>query len=128
MKKLGFFFLITTAMFTGCKDTDPVVDPIFAPVIVQGVTATFSAVAPASIKVGQTLTLSGTNFSTTLSDNLVVFTTQNSAVNVMAKTATASTITVDVPATAVTGLIAVKVKGVTAQMATGFGGNLTILP
>jgi hypothetical protein len=128
MKKLIPFLLLIAAIVAGCKDTKAVVEPILPIGPVQGATATFSALAPTSSKVGQTLTLSGTNFSTVLSENLVIFTTQNSAVSVVAKTATANTITVDVPATAISGMIAVKVKGVTAQMATGFGGNLTILP
>jgi hypothetical protein len=69
--------------------------------------STLVSFAPLAAKVGETVTLTGTNFSTVITENVVKF---NGVVAVV-KTATATKITVDVPQGATTGTITLSVKG-----------------
>ena len=57
------------------------------------------------------LALTGSNFSTIASDNLVVFKTATGTVDVSASTATATSLTVVVPITAISGPVSVRVNG-----------------
>lgn len=90
---------------------------------------TFTALAPATGKVGDVVTLTGTNFSTVLSENVVRFAGSAAGTQVQAtvKTATATTITAEVPASAGTGVLSIQVKTATAVMAAGFGGVFTLM-
>lgn len=68
--------------------------------------ATFTSFAPAAAKVGDTITVTGTNFSTTLSDNVVHFTgPQNNVFTGTVISATDTQLKVKVPQGAVTGKI-----------------------
>jgi hypothetical protein len=92
-------------------------------------TPTFTAMAPTSGKVGDVITLTGTNFSTQASKNKVFFTTTTGGTVVLAtvKTATATQLTVEVPASAVTGGVTIDVDGTNASLATGFSNNFTLI-
>jgi hypothetical protein len=70
-----------------------------------------SALSTARTTRNTTVTLTGSNFSTNASDNLVVFKTVSGTVDVAASTATATSITVVVPSSAVSGPVSVKVNG-----------------
>jgi hypothetical protein len=59
-----------------------------------------------------TLTLTGSNFSTNASSNLVVFTTLTGTVEVSASTSTSTSLTVVVPSAATSGLMFVKLNGI----------------
>jgi hypothetical protein len=90
---------------------------------------TFTAMSPSSSKTGETVTLTGTNFSTRISDNKVFFATRTGGTVVLAtiKTATATTLTVEVPQSAITGGILIEVNGTNAVAATGFSTTFTVL-
>jgi gliding motility-associated-like protein len=83
---------------------------------------TITSFTPASGPVGTTVIITGTNFSTTPSNNTVQF--NGTAATVTASTATS--ITVTVPAGATTGKITVTVAGNTATSATDF--TVTVPP
>lgn len=89
---------------------------------------TFSAMSVASGKVSDAITLTGTNFSTVLTENTVKFTgaTAGATVNAVVKTATATSLTVDVPTGAATGVVSIQVKTATAILATNFNGVFTV--
>jgi hypothetical protein len=89
---------------------------------------TFTALSPVHGKAGDVITLTGTNFSTIVLENVVKFTGALSGAPVTAviKSATATSITVEVPTGAVTGLMSIEVKGVYAELATGFNGIFTV--
>ena len=91
---------------------------------------TFTAMSPGSGKTGDIVTLTGTNFSSRISDNKVFFATKTGGTVVLAtiKTATATTLTVEVPANAITGTVMIDVNGVHAVPATGFSTTFTINP
>lgn len=89
---------------------------------------TFTAMAPNSGKTGDVVTITGTNFSTLISDNKVFFATQTGGTVVLGtiKTATATTLTVEVPANVITGAVLVAVKGTNAVLAAGFDATFTV--
>jgi len=89
---------------------------------------TFTAMAPTSGKTGDVVTLTGTNFSTLASDNKVFFATNTGGTVVLGtiKTVTATQITVEVPASAITGGILIDVKGTNAIPTTGFSTTFTV--
>ncbi|NRF38285.1 IPT/TIG domain-containing protein [Pedobacter foliorum] len=91
-------------------------------------TPTFTAMTPLKGKTGDVVTLTGTNFSTRISDNKVFFATNTGGTVVLAtiKTATATTLTVEVPANAITGGIKISVNSIDAIPATGFNTTFTI--
>ncbi|WP_276372187.1 IPT/TIG domain-containing protein [Chryseolinea sp. H1M3-3] len=72
--------------------------------------------APASGTVGTTVTITGTNFSTILSENVVKF----NGVAAVVTNATATTLVVTVPETATTGKISIGVSGKVITSATDF--------
>ncbi len=137
MKKTLYLALLL-AVFTGCKKADNTLPELPAPnPPVVSTTPSVAAIAPASAKPGEVITITGTNFSTVLSENEVVFSssaatgavnTNASTVSVTVKTATATTLTVEVPGTAISGTITVKVKGVTATLSGGFTAAFTVIP
>lgn len=88
---------------------------------------TITSFSPASGPVGTTVIITGTNFSTTPSNNTVLFKvyydgTDGSPTNVVAvvTASTTTSITTSVPATAVTGKISVTTSGGYAQSASNF--------
>lgn len=89
---------------------------------------TFTAMSPASGKTGDVITLTGTNFNPQISENRVFFATNTAGTVVLAtiKSATSTTLTVEVPATAVTGGILITVSGADAVPATGFNTTFTV--
>ena len=97
-------FLVTVI---SCKKTDDSVTTV-APTIIS-----FS---PTTGAAGTTVTITGTNFNTTAASNTVMF--NGVAATVMAATATALTVTV--PAGATTGMITVTVGSQTATSSTSF--------
>jgi len=90
---------------------------------------TFTALSPATGKAGDIVTLTGTNFSTVLTENVVKFTgaLSGAPVTAVVKTATATTITAEVPTGAITGGMSIEVKNVYAVLPTGFTGLFTII-
>ena len=77
---------------------------------------TIASFTPASGPVGTTVTITGTNFSTTPASNTVMFNGTTATVSA----STATSITVTVPSGATTGKITVTVGGNTATSATNF--------
>ncbi|RFZ92089.1 hypothetical protein D0C36_11630 [Mucilaginibacter conchicola] len=95
------------------KNSETVTGPTFT--YLQA--ATFTSFAPASAKAGETVTITGTNFSTVVAENVVKFAgAQNTTVAATVTEATATQLKVTVPQTAATGKIIVNVLN---------GGNLT---
>ncbi|MFO0508167.1 MAG: FG-GAP-like repeat-containing protein, partial [bacterium] len=77
---------------------------------------TIASFTPASGPVGTTVTITGTNFSTTAANNTVLFNGTTAVVTA----STATSITTTVPVDATTGLISVTLSGNTAVSATTF--------
>ncbi|MEI9921894.1 MAG: gliding motility-associated C-terminal domain-containing protein [Bacteroidota bacterium] len=80
---------------------------------------TITSFNPTSGETGTTVTINGTNFSTTPGNNIVKFNGTTAVVTA----STATSITTTVPAGATTGLITVTVGGLTATSATNFVVN-----
>lgn len=110
------------ASVAGCKKTGDVKLPeIEIPV------PTFTALSPSSAKVGEVLTISGTNFSTITTENEVRFTaSSNGTVTATVKTASKTALIVEIPATAISGSITIKVKGLPAVLPNGFNASFTL--
>jgi hypothetical protein len=72
---------------------------------------TLSSISPTSAARGATVTLTGTGFSTTPSNNTVVLTGASGTVDTTPASATATTLTVAVPSTAITGPVLVRTGG-----------------
>ena len=91
-------------------------------------TPTFTAMSPTNGKVGDVVTLTGTNFNPQASENKVYFTTTMGGVIVLAtiKTASATQLTVEVPASAVTGGVSITANGNNAVVANGFNTTFTV--
>ena len=96
-------------LWSACKESE---DPIPPP----ATTPTLTGFSPTSGAIGTAVTLNGTNFSTTLLDNTVKF--NGTAATVSA--ATATSLTVSVPAGATTGKISVEVDNQTATSSNDF--------
>jgi hypothetical protein len=77
---------------------------------------TITSFSPAYALPGETVTITGTNFSTTLSNNTVEFNGTSAAVN----TASATQLTVTAPASGTTGKISVTVSGLSDLSASDF--------
>jgi len=80
---------------------------------------TITSYNPTSAEVGATVTITGTNFSTTTTDNIVQF----NGIDAIVTNATATDLTVTVPSGTTTGKITVSVGGLSATSA----GNFTVL-
>lgn len=89
---------------------------------------TFTAMTPNSGKTGDIITLTGTNFNPQISENKVFFATTTGGTVVLAtiKTATATQLTVEVPANVITGGVLISVSGTNAVPATGFNTTFTV--
>jgi hypothetical protein len=89
---------------------------------------TFQLIDPNKGKVGDVITVTGTGFSTTPAENKVSFTsaTATSPVLGIIKSATATSIKVEVPVGSITGLVTVETKGITAVRAASFDGIFTV--
>jgi hypothetical protein len=108
----------TTTISVKVKNSETTTGPTFTYVT----PATFTNVSPSSANAGNDVTLTGTNFSTTLTDNVVLF----NGVPASVRAATTTSLTVTVPATATGGVIQVLVKGRKAAFSTGFTGAFTV--
>jgi hypothetical protein len=75
------------------------------------VTLSLTSISPASAVRGAAITLTGTGFSSTVSNNIVVFTSASGTVETTAATATSTTLTVAVPSTAISGPVLVRNGG-----------------
>lgn len=78
--------------------------------------ATITEIAPSTGIVGESVTITGTNFSTTSSENIVKFNGATATVT----TATATLLTLTVPHDATSGKITVTTNGVTAESTSDF--------
>jgi hypothetical protein len=96
---------------------------------------TITTVTPSTVSPGQTLTITGTGFSTTPAANTVVFTTATGSSSLQPATAAANLLTVTVPADAITGPVYVASSGrfsnsailsVTANSTTLITSNVTV--
>lgn len=87
------------------SDPDPDPDPVPVPVV-----PTITSISPTSGTVGTEVTISGTNFSTSVGENAITFNGTSST----ATSASATQIKATVPGGATTGSVAVTVKGKTA--------------
>ncbi|MCC8426538.1 IPT/TIG domain-containing protein [Mucilaginibacter sp. UR6-11] len=94
---------VTGAVSLKILNSDLTTGPVFTYLQV----ATVTSFAPAAGKIGDTVLIKGTNFSTTLADNLVKF----KGIQATVFAATATQISAIVPAGAATGAITVSVKG-----------------
>ena len=81
---------------------------------VISVTLTLDSLSPTTIARGGILTLNG-GFDSTAANNTVVFTTSSGTTNVTADTATATTLTVTVPGTAISGSVLVQSGGASSS-------------
>lgn len=84
---------------------------------------TISAISPLSGKVGDAVTITGTNFSTTSTENVVSFNGTAATVT----TVSATSITVTVPTGATTGAITLKVRGKDATPGAGVSTTFTVI-
>lgn len=101
--------LFLSLLWSGCKNSDEVHNPIIpAPTITE-----FS---PTSGSAGTSVTITGTNFSTAAANNVVMFNGTTATVSA----ATGTSLTVSVPAGASSGKITVGVSSQTVSSATHF--------
>jgi hypothetical protein len=82
----------------------------------NGMSPTISGFSPGSGKVGDTVSIQGTNFDTTATDNTVSF----NGVTATVESSTATSIVTTVPSGATTGSISVTVDGMTATSSDRF--------
>ena len=114
----------TGAISVKVKNSDVANGPVFSYVL----PSTFTALSPSNGKTGDIITLTGTNFSTVLTDNVVYFASAGSTLaSAVLKSATTGQLTVEVPASAITGAITVNVKGIASTPANGFNTNFTVI-
>jgi hypothetical protein len=108
----------TGAISIKVKNSEVATGPVFSYIGA----ATFTSFAPAAAKVGDTITITGTNFSTTLADNVVHFSgPQNNVFTGAVIAATETQLKVTVPQDAVTGKIYLTVNsGLKLTSATDF--------
>ncbi len=108
MKKLLFLVVVVAMLWSCGKDDGPSTPPASAP--------TITGFTPKTGPVGTEVTITGTNFSTTKTDNTVKFNGTAATVN----TATATQLKVAVPTGATTGKISVTVDGETVTSTDSF--------
>ena len=113
------------AVGTGASATAVSATPAVQPLAI-------SSISPTSGLVGATVTITGTGFSTTATDNTVTFLGEaadaDNAVVMTVSAATATELTVTVPSGAVTGRISVTVGGQTATSSTDFTVLMSVPP
>lgn len=136
MKRCIYLIAILLGTVMGCSKsaeptpTEPVkTDPIKTDPV-QNTAPTITAITPATLKTGETLTITGTNFSTVTTDNVVTFTAATggttATLTATIKTVSATSLTADAPATAGTWTVSLKVKNVAATLATGVKADVTV--
>jgi sugar lactone lactonase YvrE len=108
LHNLLFLSFVFSLLWSGCKESDDPIPPAAAP--------TLTGFSPTSGAIGTVVTLTGTNFSTILLDNIVKF--NGTAATVSA--ATTTSLTVEVPAGAGTGKISVEVDNQIATSSNDF--------
>jgi len=106
-------FFIATLLLLGCSEseTDDPTPPEPEP--------TITSISPTSGSVGDEVTITGTNFSSTLNENTVTFNGTETPV----ETASSTQLVVKVPQNATTGPVAVTVNGKTVR-----GPDFTVVP
>lgn len=102
-KIAGIFLLALTVMIAGCGDDDNPTEPT---------TLEITSINPTQAMVGESVTISGSGFSTTTSQNTVTFTDN---VTAQVTSASSSELVVTVPQGAANGPITVAVAGETAS-------------
>jgi sugar lactone lactonase YvrE len=115
MKKVSYIFILSLSFFlmwSSCSEKDDPSNPNIP-------TPTLTGFSPTSGTVGTTVTLTGTNFSTTVASNLVKFNGTTATVTA----ATATSLTVSVPAGSSTGKITVQVDNQIATSTSDFTIN-----
>ncbi len=95
--------LVACVLLWSCDDND---DASFDPSIRVN-PLTITNIEPSSALVGSTITIRGTNFSTTPKDNVVAFTGLNGVVNGVVTVSSSNSITATVPSGAITGVVTV---------------------
>jgi hypothetical protein len=104
--------LFISLLVTGCSKDDPAADPDPDPnPNPNPVVTTISGIEPSSGTVGTEVTITGTNFSSTASENNVTF----NGVAATVSSASTTQLVVVVPATATTGNVSISVNGRNAQ-------------
>ena len=111
---LSFVFFL---LWSACKESDDPIPP-------AATAPTLTGFSPTSGAIGTVVTLTGTNFSTTLLDNIVKFNGTAATVS----TATATSLTVEVPAGAATGKISVEVDNQIATSSNDFTVDGPVAP
>jgi uncharacterized protein (TIGR03437 family) len=117
IQRCSFLLLLHLAL-VACKKEDPAPTPVI-PVIP---TPTVTALSPDNGELGTTVTITGTNFSTTATQNAVLFNGKSATV----VSANASSIVAQVPEGAGTGPVTVTTNGKTGTSATPFTYKLTL--
>ncbi len=107
IKRLTVVLLIL-AVSVSCSKDEP--NPVLTPVV-PTVVPTITAIDPTNGTVGTEVTFTGTNFSSTVSENAITF---NGITSTVISSSTTQLLAV-VPENATTGLVAVTVNGETAQ-------------
>ncbi len=110
------------------KITDPEGAKIISPSSPVVITTTFSSITPAAAKAGEIVTLTGNNFSTVLTANVVRFTgsSPGTLVGATVKTATSTALTVEVPNGAATGVVSIEVNSKASVLTSGFNGVFSL--
>ncbi len=115
MKKISHIFILSLFIFllwSSCSEKD---DPSNS----VNLTPTLTGFSPTSGTAGTTVTLTGTNFSTTAASNVVKFNGTTATITA----ATATSLTVSVPAGSTTGKVTVEVDNQVATSTTDFTIN-----
>lgn len=120
------FLLFAAVIAVSCKKAENSEEPIPSP---ASGSPTFTAMSPNSGKTGDIITLSGTGFNSQLSENKVFFATKTGGTVVLAtiKTASATQLTVEVPANVITGSVLIVVDGTNATPAKDFNTTFTAI-
>jgi sugar lactone lactonase YvrE len=117
VKISGMITFVFFMLWSACKESDDPIPP-------TDVEPTLTGFSPTSGAVGTVVTLTGTNFSTTLPDNTVKF---NGTVAIVSA-ATTTSLTVAVPTGATTGKISVQVDNHVATSSNDFTVGAAVAP
>lgn len=112
---VGIVFFISAVLISCKKKAEDPIPVIVAPPTISGVSPS-SGITPNGGVSGTLITISGSNFSTTASENEIKF----NGTTATANSATTTQLTTSVPAGATTGKITVTVNGQTATSAVDF--------
>jgi hypothetical protein len=121
----GLLSVMIKSMEAAMKDPD---GGQITPKPATGPVPSFQNMDPKIGKPGDLITITGTSFSTVASENKVTFTsaTSRAVVDAVVKSATVTTLKIEVPAGISTGLVSIEVNGASAVRKTGFDGIFTL--